>query len=230
MIPPKIDETAFYGYVRKLCESASYAIRSNKIKRVVFLSSIGAHLKEGCGPVNGLHEAEKILRRSGCNLTILRPAYFMENFLMSLESMSELGALYLPISGSTSFPMIATKDIAEVAAKALSETTWGGLRILPLHGPRDYSFEEAAKIIGEGIGREVKFVQVSPEQTHAFLLNNGASEQMADLYLEMYEAIESGYMKDELPRGPRTTTPTTLEEFTKEFIVPVLKRQHAVNE
>jgi len=230
MIPPKFDEDAFDAYVRKLAENAAYAIRTNKIRRIVFLSSIGAHLNSGCGPVSSLHDAELILRRAAWNLTILRPAYFMENFMMSLESMSELGALYLPISGSTSFPMIATKDIAEAAAKALSDTTWGGLRITPLHGPRDYTFEEAARIIGEAIGRSVQFVQVPPDETHAFLVNNGASENMADLFLEMYNAIETGHMKDEMPRGPKTTTPTTLEEFAKEFIVPALKQQHAVNE
>ena len=228
MIPPKPDETAFRGYVRKLSENAAYAIRSNKIKRVVFLSSIGAHLGEGCGPVSGLHDAEHILRQAAWNITILRPAYFMENFLMSLESISELGALYLPISGSTSFPMIATKDIAEVAAKALSEINWAGLRIMSLHGPRDYTFEEAARIIGEKIGREVRFIQVSPDQTEAFLISKGVSGHMADLYLQMYHAIDTGYMKDEVPRGPQTTTPTTLEEFAGEFIVPAIKNQHVI--
>lgn len=230
MIPPKADERLFRGYVRKLSENAAFAIRSNRIKRVVFLSSIGAHLAEGCGPVSGLHDGEHILRQVSWNLTILRPAYFMENFLMLLESISELGAFFLPVPGSISFPMIATKDIAEVASRALSDTTWGGLRILPLHGPKDYSFEEAARIIGEGIEREVGFVQVSPDQTRAFLLNKGVSEHMADLYLEMYNAIETGYMRDEFPRGPQTTTPTTLEEFTRQYIVPAVKHQHVIKE
>jgi uncharacterized protein YbjT (DUF2867 family) len=226
MMPPKLDETSFRAYVRKLAENAAYAIRTNKIRRVVFLSSIGAHLENGCGPVTGLHDAEQILRRSAWNLMILRPTYFMENFMMSLDSIAELGAVYLPLSGSATFPMIATRDIAEVAARALGDGGWSGLRIAPLHGPRDYSFEEAARIIGENINHPVQYVQVTPEQTYSFLINNGASEQMADLFLEMYHAIETGYMKDEIPRSPQTTTPTTLEEFTKTVVLPALKQAH----
>ena len=119
--------------------------------------------------------------------------------------------------------MIATKDIARAAAHALAGPTSSRTRILPLHGPRDYSYDEAAGIIGKAIGSPVKHVKVSPEQARQALVGMGLNAAMADLLLEMYAAIESGYLKDDHPRTAQTTTPTTFEEFAKTVLAPALQ-------
>jgi uncharacterized protein YbjT (DUF2867 family) len=119
--------------------------------------------------------------------------------------------------------MIATRDVADAAADALTDTDWHGVRTKPLHGPRDYTYNEAADIIGKAVGRPVKFVTVSYEQAREQLLGMGVSENVTDRYLEMYEAFEAGRVVSEHPRSPDTTTPTTFEEFARDTLAPAVK-------
>ncbi len=220
--PPKYDAENFVEYYRRLAEIGADAIKTNNIKNVVFISSVGAHLGKGTGVVDGLHIAEKILRGVAENLTILRPTLFMENFLMSAETIKSAGNIFLPVSGDTTLPMIATQDIAEAAYHALLNPP-SGTKIWSLHGPRDYSFDEAATIIGQAIGKDVKHTEVPAEATRQELLKMGMSQDAATRMVELYTAMNTGHMKDEQPRSDETTTPTRLEDFAQRVFPSVIK-------
>jgi uncharacterized protein YbjT (DUF2867 family) len=221
--PPKLDTEDFIGYCRTLAENAVAAIKAHDIKRAALLSSIGGHLSKGVGPVNGLHHAEQIFRQNGANLLIFRPTFFMENFLPHLPSIKEAKAIFMPVSGEASVPMIATRDIAAAAARELIEP-FTGQKVIPLHGPKDYTFNQAARIIGDAIGEEVKFVRSEREQMRQALQGFGATEHAADVFLELYDAIDSGYIKAEFLRTKESTTPTTLEKFAEREIAPLLQK------
>src|SRR5262245_2772627 len=73
-------------------EAIVKAIRGSGVRYVVFLSSIGAELPEGTGPIAGLHAQEERLRTlPDINTLILRPAYFFENFYATLGLIREQG-------------------------------------------------------------------------------------------------------------------------------------------
>jgi len=213
----------FRAYYRKLSVVGARAASVNKVKHVVLLSSSGAHLGERTGPVNGLYDAEQIFRKTSENLTILRPTFFMENFLMSLDTISQAQSIFLPVSGTRSLPMIATRDIIPDALRALVDESPKGVRIVPQLGPKDYSYDEAATIIGKEWGQQIKHVQTTPEQTREALQGMGMSLNAADTMIELYTAIDQGFLKAELPRDAESTTPTTLEAFAKEVIVPAMQ-------
>lgn len=226
LIPSSVTSDDAVGRAVAFAEAAVAAIRANAIPHVVLLSSIGAHLDAKTGPIYGLHKSEHLLRETDAALTILRPAYFMENFFGSLQSIAEHGAIFQPIRPDASTPMIATQDIAAVAATHIAEPNAAGVRINPLHGPRDYTFAEAADAIGRGLGRNVNFVQVTPEQAKEGMLAAGMSEHMAEQYIEMSEAMSTGTLEPEFPRTDASTTPTTLETFARTTLAPALQ-QHA---
>jgi uncharacterized protein YbjT (DUF2867 family) len=119
--------------------------------------------------------------------------------------------------------MIATSDIAAAAFKAVTGTPPKGVKVTPLLGPKDYSFEEATTIIGNKLGRKVTFVRATPEQTREALIGMGASTHMADNLIEMYDAMEKGYLKPEIDRTQESTTDTTLDEFVEKLMLPALK-------
>ena len=121
--------------------------------------------------------------------------------------------------------MVATADIAVAAAEALEAGPEPGARVHSLHGPRDYSFTEAATAIGEGIGQPVGFMRADADQVRGALLGMGASAHVADMYLELYEAINQGRFVDEQPRSAKTTTSTQLEDFAKQVMAPMLQPQ-----
>jgi uncharacterized protein YbjT (DUF2867 family) len=223
MIPPDTQQPDVRGFQKQMAKLAAEAIKANKIERTVFLSSMGAHLGQGVGPVNGLHDAEEELRAVAKNLTILRPTFFMENFMMSIPTIKQAQTIYMPITGSTKIPMIATQDIAQRAADELLNDKAHGVRVLSLHGPKEYAFEEVAQTIGQAWGKEVKYVKVTPEQTREAMRGMGVGQNFTDLILEMYGALENGHMHDERPRSKETTTPTTWEIFAKQSVLPALK-------
>jgi uncharacterized protein YbjT (DUF2867 family) len=220
--PPGYGSDNVRAFQNRLGIAGSFAIRANNIPRVVNLSSIGAQLSSGVGPICGLYDVEGILDEAADNITHLRPGFFFENFLMQLDSITKWGRISLPLSGSRSYPMIAARDIGRVAAMRLSDPTWKGMYIRELHGPADMSFDEAAEIISQVLGRKILFIRSDKQEARHVLLNTGMSENLADLLLEMYDAVESGRLQPLQPRSLESTTPTTLTEFVHEVMLPLI--------
>jgi uncharacterized protein YbjT (DUF2867 family) len=223
LIPPNFNVPNHRVYYGKLARAGADAVKANRVNHTVLLSSIGAHLPEGTGPILGLHDAEKIFAQVTKGLTILRPGWFMENHLYQLDSIKNMNSIFMPLSGDITLPMIATADIADRAARVITGPVPFQPKILALHGPKDYSLNECATIIGQGIGKEVRHVQVPPAQAKEAMIGMGATEGVADTMLEMYAGFQGGTITDEVTRSPDTTTPTRFETFVKDVLVPALK-------
>lgn len=222
LTPPGYGSDNPRAFQNRLGKAAATAIHSNQIPRVVNLSSVGADLESGAGPVSGLHDVERLLNEAAENITHLRPGFFFENLFMQLDTIRKWGRISLPLSGSTRYPMLATRDIGRVAADRLLDASWTGQSIRELHGPIDMSYTEAAEILTGALGRKIVFVRCDREEACQQLISLGMSESAAAEIMEMYEAIESGKMKTLVPRSPDTTTPTTLAEFAHEVLLPQL--------
>ncbi len=203
-------------------EPRATAIRTNGIPRVVNLSSVGAHLDSGVGPISGLHDVEGLLDEAATHITHLRPGFFFENLLWQLDWIRNAGRFSLPLSGTRRYPMIATRDIGRVAAARLASRGWIGHFVGELHGPADLSFDEVAGILSQTLGRKIEFVKCDREDARQAMLDNAMSENAADLMLEMYDAVESGRLQTIEPRSTKTTTPTTLTEFARDVMLPLI--------
>jgi uncharacterized protein YbjT (DUF2867 family) len=221
--PPDLGASDFREFQSRVGRTAAEAIRVNRIPRVVNISSVGAHLRSGGGPINGLYDVEQLLDRVATHVMHLRAGYFFENFLVQLESIKWEGKIRLPVSGSRRIPMIATRDIARVAADKLVETTWTGRCVRGLHGPADLSFDEAAAAISQGLQREVVFVRVEGDVARQAMVAAGLSGQVADVMLEMYRSIDAGALRPQEQRSPETFTPTRLVDFARETIRPLIE-------
>ena len=209
------------AFQNRLGKAAATAVRINHVSRVVNLSSIGAQLTTGVGPINGLHDVEKLLDDAANNITHLRPGSFFENLLWQADAIKKWDRISLPLSASKRSPMIATGDIGGVAAQCLLDQDWSGHIVRELHGPADLSYDEVAGILSKVLGRKIVYVQCDRRELRENLLDNAVSENVADLMLEMYEAIEMGRLQSTQPRSAETTTQTTLAQFAQEVIVPM---------
>jgi len=217
MIPPNFVVPDFRAYQNKVGESLAQAIQASGVKYVANLSSLGAHQPGGLGPINGVHDQELRLNKlSDVNVLHLRPTYFMENQLMSLGMIKQMGINGSAMRGDVAFPMIATADIAAVAAEALEKKDFKGKSVLELLGPADISLQEATVLIGKAIGKpDLKYVQFSYEDTQKALLGMGFSPDLARLFVEMSKGSNEGLMKPTQARSAKNTTPTTFAEFSK---------------
>jgi uncharacterized protein YbjT (DUF2867 family) len=195
------------------------AVRDGGVRYVVFLSSIGADLPAGTGPVAGLHAQEERLRRlPGVNALILRPAYFFENFYATLGLIKHQGINGGAVAPDLRLPMIATRDIADVAARALKARDWTGVVVRELLGPRDITFAEATRIIGALIGKsDLKYVQFPYADFASSLVQMGISVNVAGLYAEMASAFNDGKIKSREGRKPENTTPARFEDFAEDL-------------
>ena len=220
--PPGYGSDDLRAFQNRLGKAAATAIRANKIPRVVNLSAVGAQLDSGVGPISGLHNVEVLLDNVATNITHLRPGFFFENLLWQMDSIRKWGRISLPVSGTKNYPMIATRDIGRVAATRLASRDWTGHSVLELHGPADLTFKEVAQTLRDVLGRKIVYIKCDPQEMRDSMLGAGMSENAADLMLEMYDAVETGKLRTTQPRSNETTTSTTLAEFVREVILPMI--------
>jgi uncharacterized protein YbjT (DUF2867 family) len=225
LIPPRYDATDFRGYQDRLGASLVAALSKVKVPRIVALSSIGAHLDKGTGPILGLHDLENRLGTlKDAEVVCLRPAYFMENHLWSVPLIRSQGINGSPIRGDVPLPMIATKDIADAAVRLLVEGGFHGHEVRYLLGPRDLTMSEATRIIGEAIGNPgLTYVQFAEEDARKAMAGAGMSASVLDAMLEMQRGFNAGIVRPTRERNAESTTPTTLESFSKSSFAPAYR-------
>jgi uncharacterized protein YbjT (DUF2867 family) len=225
MIPPNISAPDVRAYMETVSDALRSAIRDNGIKHAVVLSSLGADKSQGTGPVAGLHSLEKKLEGiPALNTLFLRAGSFMENLLPLAGVIKSMGIMAGPVREDLALPMIATRDIGAYAADALLKLDFVRKSTRELQGPRDVTYAEASKIVGAAIGKaDLTYKLVSAAQLKPMLTQMGMSSNMADLLLEMDDALNSGHMKMLEPRSPANTTQTTLETFVAEVFLPAYR-------
>jgi uncharacterized protein YbjT (DUF2867 family) len=217
LLPTDPHAPDFRGEQDRQGEAIVKAVRDSSIQYVVALSSVGANLSEGTGVIAGLHAQEERLKKlKGVNVYLLRPVSFFENFSNALGLIKHQGINGDSVEPDLAVPMVATRDIADVAAKALKARDWKGVVVRELLGPRDLSYSEATHILGERIGKpELRYVQFSYEDEAKALVQAGMSPSFANLYVEMTRAFNAGVIKPH--RTPENTTPTRFENFAGEL-------------
>ena len=219
MIPSDPAAQDIRAYQNKVGESIATAVQHTGVKHVVNLSSIGAHLPEHAGIVQGLHDQEQRLNRMhGVNIVHLRPTYFMENLYMQIDMIKNMGIVGSALRGDLKFPIVATKDIAEAAVPYLTKLHFSGSQIRYLLGPRDVDFEEITRVLSKAVGKDgVKYMQFPYDQAKHGMLQFGVSESVADAMTEMQKSMNDGPFLADYKRTPETTTRTSLEEFAEQF-------------
>jgi uncharacterized protein YbjT (DUF2867 family) len=149
---------------------------------------------------------------------LLRPVSFFENYLDQLELVRAEGIVADSIAPDLAIPMVATRDVADVAARALAAGDWRGTAVRELLGERDLTPIEATRILGERIGRpDLPYVALSDDDMAAALVGAGLSPSFAGLYVEMTRAFREGQVRPVAGRTPENTTPTRFEEFADEW-------------
>jgi uncharacterized protein YbjT (DUF2867 family) len=215
MVPPNDATPDYRAFQRRVVDALGRAVEAAKVSHVVTLSSIGGQHPSGNGPIAGLHELERRMDRvRGLNVLHLRPGYFMENLLLGLPLIRGQGIHGSPVRGDLPIQMIATRDVAAVAARRLAALDFRGSSVLELMGPRDVTMSEATAALGKALGKPgLPYVQFPYEAARGAMVGGGMPPGLADLYVEMARGINDGHVRATQPRTPATTTPTTVDAF-----------------
>jgi uncharacterized protein YbjT (DUF2867 family) len=219
MIPPNYTTEDFRAYQNEIGKAYASAIRQAGIPYVINLSSVGAHLSERTGPISGLYDVEQQLNQlQSLNIVHLRAGFFMENLFFSLDLIRNRNINGSSLRGDLKMPMIATRDIAQVAAQLLLSLDFSGQSTRELLGQREISMQEATQIIGRAIGKdELAYVQFSYEQAEQAMVGMGLSQDVARSLNEMDRALNEERVRPLEKRSAANTTPTSFEQFAESF-------------
>jgi uncharacterized protein YbjT (DUF2867 family) len=209
--PGASDDAAQRGMV----DSIAAAVQDSRVPHVVMLSSVGAHLPSGTGPIRWLHYLENELRGTDATLTTIRSAHFQEKFETVLDAV--LNARIYPNFGDTADvakPMVATRDIGALAASLLVESP-GRSELIDLDGPR-YTERDVAVKLGDALGSPLSVVNIPHEDWVDTLEQSGAPRQFAEEIAQLHDAEERGLLQPVSDRQHQCTT--EIEETIKQVL------------
>ena len=190
--PPQYASEDLFTQAEIMASAIAEVVIKVQLPKIVALSSIGADRSNGTGLIAMNRILEQYLGQTGLPVTMLRAAYFMENWSPMIKAASVQGELLSFLSPlNRKIPMIATNDIGRIAAEALCEH-WNDTRVIELEGPITYSPDDLANSLTTEFGKIVKSV-VIPDWSEA-LSGSGMSMNAIEGFMEMTRALNSGHI------------------------------------
>jgi uncharacterized protein YbjT (DUF2867 family) len=219
MVPPKWDAADWKAYIGQIGSNYAEAIKATGIKYIVNLSSHGAHLENGAGPVSGLYRAEQALNAlDDVNILHLRPGFFFSNFFSNIGMIKQAGIIGSNNRADNTMILSDTTDVAEAAAEALLALNFKGHTVAYVANDERTPAEIAA-VLGKEIGNPaLPWVEFTDEQSIAGLEQAGMSHEVAVNYTEMGAALRSGQMMEDYKKHrPSVLGKIKLEDFANAF-------------
>ncbi|TDD90120.1 NAD(P)H-binding protein [Actinomadura rubrisoli] len=157
-------------------------------RRLVLLSARGPQ----AGQMHPMQEpGERAVRESGAEWTILRPAWFFQNFSEDMFLPPLLaGDLALP-AGEGREAFVDVADIADVAAAALTGDGHAG-QVYELSGPEPLTFGEVVRMIADASGRDIRYTPLETSEYRALLSSQGVPGALAEVLANLLEGIRNG--------------------------------------
>jgi len=207
LVPPNYGAETWLADQRARMDRAAEAVKKSGIPHVVLLSSVGAQISTGTGPIQASRYGEQALGAVVTNLTILRPCYFMDNWAPVIGAAKAQGALPTFIAPEAKIPMISTKDIGRIGAEQLI-AGGRGKQIIEMAGPEEYSPDQAASALSQILGKAVTTQHAPLSAVVRTFKSFGFSDEAASLFEEMYAGFAKGAIgyehPDKLVRGTVT--------------------------
>lgn len=220
MIPPtdfRNSDQDLVALCQALAGNFAEAITKAGVKRMVHLSSIGAHMEKNSGLILGHHAAEVILKElQDVDITFMRPTAFYYNLLSFLPAIKNAGIITSNYGGDDMVSWVSPIDIATAIAEEI--TAAPTQRKVRYVASEELSCNEVASILGEAIGKpELKWTTISNEQMLENVLAFGMPKQIAAAYVEMNASMHSGELFEDYYKNRPVLGKVKLKDFAKEF-------------
>lgn len=188
------------------------------VRRVVKVSGLGAAPDSAFSITRWHAEAESRLRSSGLAFTVLRPNFFMQNFLfMFAPRIVREGAIYAPV-GQGRISMVDCRDLAAVAVGVLlSGSDHDGVTHV-VTGPEAITMTDAAETVSAVTGRPVRHVDLPPDEALRDMVEQGVRRPFAEALLGLFAFFrqDRGSLVTDVVTRVGGTPPRTFEQFVRE--------------
>jgi NAD(P)H dehydrogenase (quinone) len=215
MTPPNYDPEPGFPETHRAAAAIRQAIESSRPGKVVFLSTVGAHVAEH-NLLNNSRITEDMLRTTSIPTAFLRAAWFMENAAWDVEAARKgvIPSFLQPLDHR--IPMVAAGDIARTAAELLGEA-WTGVRIVELEGPRRYSANDIAAGFAVALQRPVQAEVVPHDQWETLFRSQGMKQPTPRI--RMIDGFNEGWIDFESGEANSRKERTTLESVLRSLVM-----------
>ena len=216
LIPPNFRVPDVLAYYRGLGNNYAQAAQQTGVKRLVHLSSWGAHRDAGTGVILGSHEVETILNElSEVAVTHLRSGSFYNNLYGFSGAIKEQGVIRSNYGGDDKVVWVHPVDIAAAAAEELGKTSGDPVRYV---ASDERTASETAHVLGVAIGKpDLAWHRVSDDEARAGLEQSGIPEHVVSLIVDLNASIHSGAMGEDYEKHKPVMGEVKLEDFAEEF-------------
>jgi uncharacterized protein YbjT (DUF2867 family) len=194
LMPPNFDPSPEFKESRAIAHAIGTALEAAKPGRVVCISTIGAQARQE-NLLNQLGILERELAGLAIPVTLLRPAWFMENAAWDVAAARDTGLISSFLQPlDRRIPMVATADVGRVAAELLQESGTG-TRVVELEGPRPVSPDDIAAGLARFLGRSVRAQAVPRESWEALFRSQGMRNPLPRI--QMLDGFNAGWLRFE---------------------------------
>jgi uncharacterized protein YbjT (DUF2867 family) len=190
------------------------------LRRVVLLSGRGVGSPEREFAVyESSFELENAVRDSGADWTIVRPAWFMQGFSEDFLLEHVLAGKLRVSAGTGGEAWIDTNDVGDVMATVLLDESHSG-RHYTLSGPRTLTMAEVATELSTATGRDIRYVDLAPEQHVEELVGIGLDREDAESVRDLFAVIRhhrSEYVSDDSVRELLGRAPRDFSDWAREI-------------
>ncbi|MGY0035422.1 SDR family oxidoreductase [Pedobacter sp. NJ-S-72] len=211
-------EVDFIGVISQIGDNYRQAIEQSGVKKVIHLSSIGAHMDKGNGFLVFHHNVEHILKQLPADVSIktLRPVGFYTNMLSFIPTIKNKGAIISNYGGDQKEPWVSPLDIAVVIAEEIEQPFEG--RTIRYVASDEVSPNEIAQALGLAIGKpDLQWKIISDDQLLNSWLSVGFNPQIAQGFVEMQANQGTGKLYEDYYRNQPVLGKVKLAEFAKDF-------------
>lgn len=199
---------------RQQIESIVKALEGLKPEKIVLASTYGARAGKGIFDLGTCYELEQKLQAQGSPLAIIRSAYYMSNFDMTVEMANKDGKLSTLFPADFKLPMVSPEDIGRFAAELMQNDRIGTFYI---QARDEYSAEDAANILKDLLNKDIR-PNVIPEKDWAvYMQNGGFSKESSESFVGMTKMTLSEKFEAPHPHFGDTTLSKYLEEIVRTF-------------
>ena len=208
----------FLGKISEIGRHYKTAVERSGVKKVVHLSSIGAHTDKGTGIIVFHHHVEQILKQLPEDIAIkfIRPVGIYFNMLSFIPVIQNKGAVISNWGGNQKEPWVSPVDIADAVAEEIDKPFEG--REIRYVASDEVSPDEIAKALGEAIGKpDLEWKLISDEELLRNWLDIGFNEQVAKGFVETQASQRSGILYEDYYQHQPVLGRIKLADFAKEF-------------
>ncbi|GJF30516.1 NmrA family transcriptional regulator [Kitasatospora sp. NE20-6] len=218
LVPPNPRADDIHDHYLDFTRAACDAFKARGVERVVGVTSLGRAYGKPAGLLSPAFAMDDMIESAGVNYRALAMPFFMENLLGQVEAIKAQGMFFLANSADRPLAVVATRDIAAVAADLLSDGSWNGQATVPVVGDT-LSPDAMAQVLSEVLERPVRFQRVDEQAYRATMMQYGLSEAWAQGLVDMAAAQNDG-IYDAEQEAPASPAPTDFRRWCQDVFKP----------